>query len=85
MIEKQINDLALLIGIGKITPCGYAFLNTPVAEVLFRGGHGMVDGPKPVYDYKVVVDLLEKIQDLNDTVDRLDHLLTERGANDSSC
>lgn len=57
--EKEISELAKKMNC-KVEPVGYAFLNTTVAEVLFRGGHGMLDHQvKPVYSQDVVLALLQ--------------------------
>jgi hypothetical protein len=64
-MEREIKELAATMGI-EATACGYAYLNTTVAEVLFRGGHGMSGNEaKPVYRADTVLGLLAKVQALS--------------------
>jgi hypothetical protein len=68
-MEREIKELAVHLGFDT-TACGYAYLNTTVAEVLFRGGHGMSENAaKPVYRAEVVRDLLLKVQALSDALE----------------
>ena len=64
-MEQEIKELAKELGI-EATACGYAYLNTTVAEVLFRGGHGMSGNEaKPLYRAEIVRGLLLKVQALS--------------------
>lgn len=68
-MEQQIKQIAEELGIDAL-PCGYAFLNTTVAEVLFRGGHGMSGNTThPVYRAELVLAMLQEILTLRQTLD----------------
>jgi len=64
-IEREIKELVAALGIDA-PACGYAYLNTTVAEVLFRGGHGMSGNEaKPVFRAEIVRDMLLRVRALS--------------------
>jgi len=68
-MDQQIKQLAEVLGFDA-SPCGYAFLNTTVAEVLFRGGHGMSGNTAhPVYRAEIVLAMLQEISTLRQALD----------------
>lgn len=68
-MEQQIKGIGEALGFDA-HPCGYAFLNTTVAEVLFRGGHGMSGNTvHPVYRAELVLAMLQEIATLRQALD----------------
>ena len=68
-MDKQIRQIADALGFDA-SPCGYAVLNTTVAEVMFRGGHGMSGNTvHPVYRAELVLAMLQEISTLRQTLD----------------